>query len=442
MQTWITSGVRCPRRRTRHNLLLQTPKNWFMSTARPAFDSRVAPVQRAACEPVHEEKDRRRLSVLQLGMEWFPEKPGGLDRYYYELLKVLPACGVECQGLIVGTDAAATATLGRVRAFAAPSQSVVGRCLAARRVTRESLESRRFDLVTAHFALYAFPSIRSFGDLPFVTHFHGPWGAESRMEGGARLASWGKSRLERAVYRRADRLICLSTAFARILERDYGVPGDRIRVIPGGIDANRFDIPETRMQARSRLGWPTGRPIVLCVRRLVRRMGLENLIDAAAILRRAVPDVLIYMAGRGPIRGDLQARIEASGLQDTCKLLGFVPDDDLPLAYRAADVTIVPSVALEGFGLVAAESLAAGTPALVSNVGGLPEAVSPLCHELVVPSVSAAPLAESLRDAVLGTFLVPSAMACATYARTRFQWPSIVGRIRAVYDEACGKRAV
>jgi len=75
-------------------------------------------------------------------------------------------------------------------------------------------------------------------------------------------------------------------------------------------------------------------------------------------------------------------------------------------------------------------------------VGGLPEAVSPLCHELVVPSVSAAPLAESLRDAVLGTFLVPSAMACATYARTRFQWPSIVGRIRAVYDEACGKRAV
>jgi glycosyltransferase involved in cell wall biosynthesis len=413
-----------------------------MSTTQPVFDSRVAAVQHAASPALHEEKSRRSLSVLQLGLEWFPEKPGGLHRYYYELLKVLPELSVECQGLLVGTDAVATATSGRVQAFAPQSQSLIGRCRAAKRAMRASLESHHFDLVASHFALYAFPSIRSFGDLPFVSHFHGPWAAESRMEGAGWLAGWGKSRLERVVYRRADRLICLSAAFAQILERDYGVLRDRVRVIPGGIDTERFDISQTRMEARSRLGWPTARPILVCIRRLVRRMGLENLIDAAAILRRAVPDVLIYIAGRGPILGELQSRIEASGLQDTCKLLGFVPDEDLPLAYRAADLTIVPSLALEGFGLVAAESLAAGTPALVANVGGLPEVVSPLCPDLVVPSVSAGPLADSLANAVLGRLTIPSKAACMAYAQARFRWSLIAGRVRAVYDEACGRGAV
>jgi len=409
-----------------------------MSMAHPVFDLQAPAVRRAGSEAGLDGRGLRSLSALQLGLGWFPEQPGGLDRFYYELLQALPGWGVECRGLLVGTDAAALATAGRVRAFATPAQSVLGRCLAARRAVRASLESQRFDLVVSHFALYAFPSMGLIADLPFVVHFQGPWAAESRIEGGGRLACWGKARVERAVYRRADRVICLSAAFGKMIERDYGVRKERIRVIPAGIDTNRFDVSETRAQARARLGWPAGRPIVLCVRRLVRRMGLENLIDAAEILRRDVPDVLICIAGRGPILPELQERIVRCGLQDTCRLLGFVPDEDLPLIYRGADLTVVPSLALEGFGLVAAESLAAGTPALVAEVGGLPEVVRPLCPELVIKAVSPEGLAESLRDALLGRMPIPSGAACVGYAQSTFQWASIAGHIRNVYDEVCG----
>ena len=123
------------------------------------------------------------------------------------------------------------------------------------------------------------------------------------------------------------------------------------------------DIPETRDEARQILGWPRNRPIVLAVRRLTRRMGLVELIAAAQIIRRRVPDVLILIAGRGILAGELEAQIRAADMQDHVQMLGFLPDSKLPLAYRAADITVVPSLALEGFGLSAAESLAAGTPA-------------------------------------------------------------------------------
>jgi glycosyltransferase involved in cell wall biosynthesis len=234
-------------------------------------------------------------------------------------------------------------------------------------------------------------------------------------------------------------LICLSSAFANLLSRGYGVPSERVRVVPAAVDVDRFDVPENRLEARQKLGWPTDRPIVLCVRRLVRRMGLENLIDAAALVRARVPDALILVAGRGAMTDTLVRQIETAGLQDTVRLLGFVADSDLPLAYRAADLTVVPSISLEGFGLVAAESLAAGTPSLVTPVGGLPDVVTGLGSQFVLAGSSAAQVAEGLIAALRGRLPLPSGAACAAYVRSNFAWPVIAARVRGVYEEALGR---
>jgi glycogen(starch) synthase len=380
------------------------------------------------------------INSLQLGLGWFPECPGGLDRFYYELVDALPAAGVNCCGWIVGSSAASNDTQGRVRAFAAASDSLPSRLLAARAAVRASIRDQQPDVVVSHFALYAFPALRSLKGLPLVIHFQGPWAEESRVEGAGRLSVLGKRVLERAVYRRADRLICLSPAFADILLRDYGISRDKIRVVPAAVDVARFDIPESRSEARQKLGWPAGRPIVLCVRRLVRRMGLENLVEAAALLRSQIPDALILLAGRGPMTKSLTDQIEAAGLQDHVKLLGFVPDADLPRAYRAADLTIVPSVSLEGFGLVAAESLAAGTPALVTPVGGLPEVVNGLGPQWILPGPSGQQIAVRLGDILKGGVPNLSSAECAAHVRACFSWPKIALRIRHVYQEALGLR--
>ena len=177
------------------------------------------------------------------------------------------------------------------------------------------------------------------------------------------------------------------------------------------------------------------RPVLLSVRRLAHRMGLEALVDAVGLLRAEVPDVLLLVAGRGPLAEALEGRVAAAGLSEHVRLLGFVPDDDLPLAYRAATASVVPTRALEGFGLITVESLAAGTPVFVTPVGGLPEAVSPLSPTLVFPSGEAGAMAAHLAAALSGRLLVPSDAACRAYARDRFDWSTVAHRTRAVYEE-------
>ncbi|MGQ7478404.1 glycosyltransferase, partial [Streptococcus suis] len=96
--------------------------------------------------------------------------------------------------------------------------------------------------------------------------------------------------MERRVYRRADRVIVLSDAFARLVHRDYDVDADRIVVVPGSIRIDRFDqVGVSRDDAREVLGWPKNRRILLSVLRLVRRMGLERLIDAMVPVVRRHP---------------------------------------------------------------------------------------------------------------------------------------------------------
>ena len=377
------------------------------------------------------------LKVLQLGMGWLPEQPGnGLDRMYHNLVRSLPAAGIEVRGLVAGTNRVADDSGGAVHAFASDTAPLFSRLTAVRQSVRAVLEEEQVDLVAAHFALYAAPILDLLGDRPLVVHFHGPWALESGAEGESGLRTQTKKLLEGLVYRRATRCIVLSDAFRDVLVREYRVPRHRIARVPGGVDVDRFDTGLSRLEARRRLNWPVDRPLLLSVRRLAHRMGLESLIDALGIVREDHPEVLLHIAGLGPLRAALQRRIEDAGLTDHVRLLGFVPDEDLPLAYRAADVSIVPTVTLEGFGLITIESLAAGTPVLVTPVGGLPEAVSELSPSLVLQGRSPSSLAAGIHNALSHPHRLPAPADCQAYARRRFGWDAIARQTRAVYEAA------
>ncbi|MGC4030155.1 MAG: glycosyltransferase family 4 protein [Tepidisphaeraceae bacterium] len=383
-----------------------------------------------------------RLTTVQVGSGWFPEIAGGLNRYYFDLVHALPAVGVDCRGLVVGSAEVDRQSGGAVHAYAPAKASLLERWRAGRRATRDALTSPTLPkpaVLVTHFALYAWPLPRPPREIPTVVHFHGPYAAESAREGGGRLATAFKRYLERSVYRRADRLIVLSEAFRNVLCDGYGIAPERVAVIPGGVDVLRFTraYELSREEARQRLGWPTDRPIVLAVRRLAGRMGLEHLVDAMNDVRRRVPDALCLIAGRGRLADALADRIRAAGLEQHVRLLGFVPDADLPLAYRAADVSVLPTESLEGFGLSAAESLATGTPVLVAPVGGLPEVVRDLAPGLILAkSADAAVLGDALAAAFQSPGRLPSAEQCHTYAAARFAWPTIAERVAEVYAQA------
>ncbi|NNF58313.1 MAG: glycosyltransferase family 4 protein [Rhodothermaceae bacterium] len=372
------------------------------------------------------------LTTLQLGMGWLPEQPGGLNRVFYNLAHYLPEAGVGVRGIVAAMEGG-----GVVEGFAPIDTAMPQRLLAARRAIRRGLASGP-DLVASHFALYTAPGLDLLRDVPLVVHFHGPWAAESGVEGNVGVAVRAKRAIEQAVYRRAERFIVLSEAFRDVLVQRYEADPERIRLVPGGVEVERFDTGLSRLQARQQLGWSTDRPIVICVRRLRHRMGLEDLIEATVRLRERIPDVLVLIAGTGPIEAELDAQIETRGLRQHVRLLGFVPDEDLPVAYRAANLSVVPTVALEGFGLIVAESLAAGTPPLVTPVGGLPEVVRDLSTNLILPAHGPDALVEGLGQALDGTLALPSEEACQAFARTRYDWAAVARQTRAVYEEVLG----
>ncbi len=376
-----------------------------------------------------------RVTTLQIGMGWFPEHAGGVDRYFCELVRHLPGVGVDVRGLVSGSLRAARDTSGVVTSFGDPADSTIRNWIGVRREVRAQLQRAPQMMPVAHFAPCAFPLLGIMRERPWIVHFHGPWAEESMVEGSGRTSAWARALIERTVYGRATRCIALSHAFATVLEQSYGVAPDRIRVIPGGVDVDRFAAAGTREDARRMLGWPLDRPIVLAVRRLVRRMGLDRLISALQSVRKSVPDALVLIAGWGGLASELEARIASAGVQEHVRLLGYVEEERLPLMYQAADLSIVPTVALEGFGLVVVESLAAGTPVLVTPIGGLPEVVRGLAAELVLPDASVGAIADGLIAALTGRMRLPSPAACSQFARDHYAWPEIAGQIGHAYQD-------
>jgi glycosyltransferase involved in cell wall biosynthesis len=380
------------------------------------------------------------MTTLQIGMGWFPELPGGLDRVYYNLVRALTMLGVDVRGIVAGSQDVVRSSCGRVAAFGGTEIPLVRRLALARGAVRQHIAACRPDIVGAHFALFTLPALDVMRHLPLVVHFHGPWAQELKAEGRAgsrttRMKFATGHVIEQLVYRRALRCIVLSKAFGELLERDYGVPAERIRVVPGGVETDRFTTAATKQEARRELGLDPHRPVIVVVRRLARRMGLDNLLSAMAEVRRRVPDVLLLIAGKGPMRDELQQQIEQMALTGNVALLGFVPDDRLPLLYRSAEFSVVPTASLEGFGLITLESLAAGTPVLVTPVGGLPEAVESLSRELILASAAPAELAIGIENALLGQKSLPTSEACRNYVTANFTWGICAQRTCDVYRE-------
>jgi glycosyltransferase involved in cell wall biosynthesis len=299
-----------------------------------------------------------------------------------------------------------------------------------------TLLRRSSTTVVSHHASVSEVLLPLLRDVPHVVHFHGPWAQEARVEGAPRWKTWLQQRQEARVYRSADRILTLSHAFKELVVRDYGVDERRVRVVPGAIEALDADPGISRHEARTRLGWPTDRPILLSIRRLVRRVGVDVLVQAAAKMVRQHPDLLILIGGSGPLKTQLAESIERYGLENNVRLLGFVPAGDLSIAYRAADFSIVPTQSLEGFGLVTLESMAAGTPAIVTPVGSLPEVIGPLSESLILPSKSAEGIAEGLDAILRGRVALPDDQACRTFVRQNHDWSVIAPRVLDVYRAA------
>jgi glycosyltransferase involved in cell wall biosynthesis len=309
-----------------------------------------------------------------------------------------------------------------------------------RRAVFSELSVSRADsiVVASHFAFYAGALLPNLSRMNHVVHFHGPWAGETAAEQRLQLNVAMKRGVERVVYSSAKAFVTLSQAFKDLLTAEYRVDPARVYVIPGAVDSQRFS-PGERIAARRRLGWPEDTPILFCVRRLVRRMGLENLLDAFAEVAREHADAILMIGGTGPLRDELEVRTKNLDLRDQVRFTGFIPESNLPSAYRAADLSILPSQALEGFGLTALESLACGTPVLVTPVGGLPEVVKQLDTKLILPDKGAAGIADRLHLFFAGSLSLPSSEECRKYVQANYSLATMAERVKALYWQVASR---
>jgi glycosyltransferase involved in cell wall biosynthesis len=263
--------------------------------------------------------------------------------------------------------------------------------------------------------------------MPSIVHFHGPWAEESRNAGPAGVSVRSKRAVEKLAYRSANHCIVLSEAFKDLLHLEYGISRAKITVIPGATDVRAT-------QSVPRVQHDTKR--VLCVRRLEWRMGIGTLLAAWHEISAGDNAARLDIVGTGSIADELHRYVTDHGLQDTVTFHGRAPDKLLTELYSAATVSVVPSIALEGFGLAILESLARGTPVVATDCGGMPEILRPIDPTLVVPMGDAHALAARLLLALQGD--IPPSEVLVEAAR-EYSWTRLVEAHSALLDLANAK---
>lgn len=314
------------------------------------------------------------MKVLQLG-KFYPIR-GGVEKVMWDLTRGLSERGVDCTMLC--------ATL-RDDPVDAPDQ---GRC----RETPEGREIRFND----HGRVVCVPALakkaatmlspamvrwmRRHASEYDLVHIHhpDPMAALALWLSGYKglvILHWHSDILSQkfllALYRplqtwllgRANRILGTTPIYVRESPDLRDVQG-KIGYVPIGIEPVIFEENAVR-ELRNRY---KGRKIVVSLGRLVPYKGYSTLIDAAALLDA---DYQVLIGGMGPLRESLQAQIDALGIQDRVQLLGYVPDEGVPVLYGACDVFVLSSVMkTEAFGIVQIEAMSCGRPVVATRIPG------------------------------------------------------------------------
>lgn len=238
----------------------------------------------------------------------------------------------------------------------------------------------------------------------------------------------GKQNLEAA-----DKIIAISNATKEYVLR-LGAKPKKVKVIYNGVDLARFKpIAGKRQEMRKKLGIAQDALVVLTVRRLVYKNGIDTLIETANLAVKKNPRIVFVVVGKGPDMESVKLQVAQLGIEANFKLAGFVSDQDLPSYYNLADLFVLPSKSGEGLPLVALEAMASGLPVIATDVGGIREILLNDYGKLV-PANKPELLAEAVLEFAAFDFSSRKTELRAM-VEERFSWEANVDRLVEIYEE-------
>lgn len=231
----------------------------------------------------------------------------------------------------------------------------------------------KFDVIHAHdwLVTYAAKTLKQSYKIPLVATIHATEagrnsGIHDEVQRYINDTEW------LLTYEATD-VIVNSNYMKNELQRLFGLPYDKINVIPNGVNLNLYSGVERDYNFR-RMYAMDNEKIILYLGRLVYEKGVQNLISAMPKILDKYNDAKLVVAGKGGMIDELRNQVNCMGIQNKVYFTGYLDSESVKKMYKCADVAVFPST-YEPFGIVALESMLSGTPTVVSDVGGLNEIV-------------------------------------------------------------------
>ncbi len=385
------------------------------------------------------------MRVLMLSWEYPPRSVGGLAQHVYDLTNALAAAGEEIHLITLGGGETGEREdvngvhVYRVQPYNLSAPDFLTWILQLNMSMVEyavplvnSLAD--LDLVHAHDWLVAYAGrlLKHAYKIPLIATIHAT--EYGRNQGLHNDLQRYISDVEWWLTYEAWRVIVCSHYMERELLRIFQLPADKIRVIPNGVDLSRYRKRDGEHLSRDSFAAPDEK-IVFFVGRLVQEKGAHILLEAVPKVLQHYSKTKFVISGKGPALDYLKNRARDMDVYDRIYFTGYIDDATRDFLYREADVAVFPSL-YEPFGMVALEAMAARTPVVVADVGGLAEIVE---HE--VNGLKCYPgNPNSLADNILRLLYDPELaerLAERAYRnlRQQYTWEEIAHKTREVYEE-------
>ena len=292
-----------------------------------------------------------------------------------------------------------------------------------------------FDVIHAHdwLVTYAAKSLKNAYDIPIVATIHAT--EAGRNSGIHDETQRYINDTEWLLTYEAREVIVNSNYMKNEIQRLFGLPFDKINVIPNGINLSNFTGIERDYDFRRQYAMDNEK-IILYVGRLVYEKGVQHLIAAMPKILSNYNDAKLIIAGRGGMMDELRAEASNLGLNDKIYFTGYLNSKQVQKMYKCADVAVFPST-YEPFGIVALEAMLAGVPTVVSDVGGLDEIVTHGVDGMKSYAGNANSIADSVTALLYDHQLATNVSKKAKQkVKDQFNWEKIAQDTHFTYEKA------